>query len=193
MSLIVQIAYTAPSMNTRSKKRGIVIDPGHKQQFGQGLLNSQNYFFTLPTTLDDNSFVHLVQSDTILYDLQDLDHVNIENHKGGKRRLVELRAKKQETKRMEKVVRLKRELIRKGELGELGLVWRNQERRSKGVQRIKKEEPSSPIIKIETPPSPTLLYPPTPPHQYESMPLSQFQSIDPNDFVWSPICAPSPI
>ena len=84
------------------------------------------------------------------------------------------------------MVGLKRELIRKAELGELGLVWRNQEQRPKGVERIKKEEPSSPIIKIETPPTPTLLYPPTPPHRYESMPLSQYQSIDPNEFVWSP-------
>ena len=172
MSIIVQIAYTAPSMNTRSKKRGIVIDPDHQLHFGEGLINSQRYFFTLPNTLDDNSFVHLVQSDTLLYDLQDLDHVDIENHKEGKRRLAELRVKKQETKRMEKVVQLKRELIRKGELGESGLVWRNQERRPKGVQRIKKEERLSPIIKIEMPPTPTLLYPPTPPHRYELMPLS---------------------
>ena len=164
MSILVQIAYTAPSMNTRSQKRGIVIDPGHQLHFSEGLINSQRYFFTLPNTLDDNSFVHLVQSDTLLYDLQDLDQVDIEDHKERKRRWAELRAKKRERKRMEKVVRLKRELIRKGELGESGLVWRNQERRPKGVQRIKKEEPSSPNLKIETPPSPNLLYPPTPPH-----------------------------
>ena len=94
------------------------------------------------------------------------------DQKEGKRRLAESRALKRETKRKEKVVRLKRELLRIAELGESGLVWRNQEQRPKGVQRIKKEEPSSPIIKIETPPSPTLEYPPTPPHRYESMPLS---------------------
>ena len=88
----------------------------------------------------------------------------------------------------EKVVQLKKELIRKGELGESGLVWRNQERRPKGVQRIKKEEPSSPNLKIETPPSPNLLYPPTPPHRYELMPLSRYQSLDPNDFKWSLMC-----
>ena len=193
MSFIVQIAYTTPSMNTRSKKRGIVKDPSHQLHFGKGLINSQQYFFTLPITMDNNSFVHLVQSDTILFDLQDLDHVDIENHKEGKRRIAELRAKKREEKRMEKVVRLKRELIRKGELGELGLVWRNQERRPKGVQRIKKEEPSSPNLKIETPPSPNLLYPPTPPHRYESMTLSRYQSLDPNDFKWSPIYTPSPM
>ena len=164
MSIIVQIAYTAPSMNTRSKKRGIVIDPGHKQDFGQGLINSQQYFFTLPNALDDNSFVHMVQVSTPLYNLQDLDQVNIEDHKRRKRRWAKLNAKKREKQRMEKVVQLKKELIRKGELGESGLVWRNQEWRPKVVQRIKKEEPSSPNLKIETPPSPNLLYPPTPPH-----------------------------
>ena len=99
-----------------------------------------------------------------MFDLQDLGHEDLVNHKEGKRRLAESRALKRETKRLEKVVRSKRELIRKAELGELGLVWRNQERRPKGVRRIKKEEPSSPIIKIETPPSPMLQYPPTPPH-----------------------------
>ena len=193
MSIIVQIAYTAPSMNTRSKKRGIIIDPGHEHHFGEGLLNSQQYFFTLPNTLDDNSFVHMVQVGTPLYDLQDLDQVDIDDHKRRKRRWAKLNAKKREKPRMEKVARLKKELIRKGELGESGLVWRNQERRPKGVQRIKKEEPSSPNLKIETPPSPNLLYPPTPPHQYESMPLSRYQSLDPNDFKWSPIYTPSPI
>ena len=182
MPIIVQIAYTAPSMNTRSKKRGIVIDPGHEQQFSQGLLNSQQYFFTLPNTLDDNSFIHMVQVGTPLYNLQDLDQADIDDHKRRKRRWAKLNAKKREKQRMEKVVRLKKELIRKGELEELGLVWRNQERR-----------PKSPNLKIETPPSPNLLYPPTPPHRYESMPLSRYQSLDPNDFKWLPIYAPSPI
>ena len=40
-------------------------------------------------------------------------------------------------------------------------------------------------IKIETPPSPQLEWPP--------MPISRYQSIDPNEFVWSPRYAPSPI
>ena len=99
MFLIVQIAYTAPSMNTRSKKRGIVIDPGHQLHFGEGLINSRHYSFTLPSTLDDNSFIHMVQVGTSLYDLQDLDQVDIEDHKERKRRWVESRAKKQEKKK----------------------------------------------------------------------------------------------
>ena len=76
-------------------------------------------------------------------------------------------------------------MIRKAELGVSGLIWRNQERWALGVKRVKKEEPSSPVIKIETPPTPPLEYPPTP--------LSRYQSVDPNEFVWSPIYAPSPI
>ena len=121
-------------------------------QFAQGDIDSRHYFFTLPNTINNNSFIHLVQQDTPLFDLQDLDHEDLANHKEGKRRLAESRVLKRETKRLEKVVRLKRELIRKAELGELGLIWRNQEKRPKGVKRIKKEEPSSPIIKIKTPP-----------------------------------------
>ena len=104
MSFIVQIAYTTPSMNTRSKKRDITLNPANQLHFGEGLIDSQLYFFTLPNTMDDNSFVHLVQQDTTLFDLQDLDHVDIEHHKEGKRRLAESRALKQKTKRLEKVV-----------------------------------------------------------------------------------------
>ena len=192
MPIIVQILYSLPSMNTRSQKKEALQNP-MEPQFGHGDIDSRQYFFTLPNTIDDNSFVHLVQQDTTLFDLQDLDHEDLVNHKEGKRRLAESRALKRETKRLEKVVRLKRELIRKAELGELGPVWRNQERRPKGVKRIKKEEPLSPIIKIETPPTPTLQYPPTPPHRYESMPLSRYQSIDLNNFIWSSRYAPSPI
>ena len=177
-------------MNTHSKKRNALNPAG--PQFGHGEINLQQYFFTLPNTIDDNSFVHLVQEDTLLFDLQDLDHQDILNHKAGKRRLVELQAERRREKDLEKVVQLKRELLRKVELGESGLVWRNQEQRPRGVKWIKKEEPSSPIIKLETPPTPTLQYPPSPPHRYESMPLSRYQSMDPNNFVWSPKWTPSP-
>ena len=107
------------------------------------------------------------------------------NHKGAKGNIARLRKLQRSTERAEKLVQLKRELMRKAELGELGLVWRNQEKWAPGVKRLKREEPLSPVIKIETPPTPSLQYPP--------MPLSQYQSIDPNKFVWSPIYAPSPI
>ena len=120
-----------------------------------------------------------------MFDLQELTHEELANHRQAKKDLVRAKEFKKETDRAEKLVRLKRELIRKTELGEMGLIWRNQEKRAPGVKRIKKEEPSSPILKIETPPSPQLEWPPTP--------LSRYQSIDPNKFVWSPRYAPSPI
>ena len=104
MFLIVQIAYTAPSMDTRSQKRDITLNPAQQLHFGEGLIDSRLYFFTLPNTMDDNSFVHLVQSDTALFNLQDLDHADIANHKEGKRRLAESRAMKHQTERLEKVV-----------------------------------------------------------------------------------------
>ena len=160
MSIIVQILYSAPSLNTRSKKRLAQQNP-MGPQFTQGDIDSCQYFFTLPNTLDDNSFVHLVQQDTMLFDLQDLDHEDLVNHKRAKKNIARARKLQRSTERAEKLVRLKRELIRKAELGESGLVWRNQENRAPGVKRIKKEEPSSPVIKLETPPTPSLQYPPS--------------------------------
>ena len=154
-------------------------------QFAQGDIDSRQYFFTLPNTIDDNLFVHLVQQNTPLFDLQDLDHEDLANHKRAKRNLARARKLQRSTERVEKLVQLKRELIRKAELGESGLVWRNQEKQAPGVKKIEKEEPLSPIIKLETPPTPSLEYPP--------MPLSRYQSKDPNEFVWSPRYAPSPI
>ena len=151
----------------------------------QGNINSCHYFFTLPNSLNDNSFVHMVQQDTTMFDLQELTHEELVNHRQAKENVVKARELEREATRKGKLVWLKRELIRKAELGELGLIWRNQERRAPGVKRIKKEEPWSPIIKVETPPSPELKWPPTP--------LSRYQSIDPNDFIWLPRYAPSPI
>ena len=148
-------------MNTRSQKKLTTQNPMNPQ-FGQGDINSQRYFFTLPNTIDNNLFVHLVQQDTPLFDLQDLDHEDLANHKRAKRNIARQREFKRDMVRMEKVARLKRELIRKAKRGESGLVWRNQEKRGPGVKRIKKEEPLSPIIKNETPPTPKLEWPPTP-------------------------------
>ena len=120
-----------------------------------------------------------------MFDLQDLDHEDLANHKRAKKNLARARKLKRSTERVEKLVQLKRVLIRKAELGESGLVWRNQEKQAPGVKRIKKEEPSSPVIKSETPPTPSLQYPPTP--------LSRYQSIDLNEFIWLPRYTPSPI
>ena len=75
--------------------------------------------------------------------------------------------------------------------GELGIVWWNREywETGFGVKRlgIKKEEQSTPsLVKVE-PPTPPLTYPPS------RTSTSRFRSIDPNEFVWSPVYRPSPI
>ena len=96
-----------------------------------------------------------------------------------------------------KVKRLRRELRiahkrSRTEDGELGIIWWNREYWGTGfrVKRlgIKKEEPSTPPlpVKVEPPPTPPLTYPPS------RTSSSIFHDIDPNDFVWLPIYAPSP-
>ena len=71
---------------------------------------------------------------------------------------------------VEKVKRLRRELRiahkrHRTEDGVLGIVWWNQEYWGTGfgIKRleIKKEEPSTPSLKVKIPPTPTLAYPPS--------------------------------
>ena len=75
--------------------------------------------------------------------------------------------------------------------GQLGIVWWNRQYWGMGfgVKRleIKKREPSTPILKVEHPPTPPLTYP------LSRTSTSQFHSIDPNEFVWSPVYRPSPL
>ena len=70
-------------MNTRSQKKLTTQNPMNPQ-FGQGDVDLRRYFFTLPNIIDDNLLVHLVQQDTPLFDLQDLDHEDLANHKRAK-------------------------------------------------------------------------------------------------------------
>ena len=190
---------TPPTMNTRSKKH-LLPHPANQLNEEKFLLDMGN-FFTLPNMLDDHTFVHIIQRDTCLYDIQDLEPEDITERMRIK--------KKQANKRMmrrirqaaeiqaEKVKQLKRELRighkrSRTEDGELGIVWWNQEYWGTGfgVKRlgIKKEEPSTPSlqIKVEPPPTLPLTYPPS------QTSTSLFRDIDPNNFVWSPVYAPSP-
>ena len=161
-----------------------------------------NNFFTLPNTLDDASYIHIIQRDTCLFDIQDLDpediaeRLRIKKKQANKRRMMrmrrtaEIQAGKVKQWRRELWIAHKRS---RTEDGTLGIVWWNQEYWGTGfgVKRlgIKKEEPSTPslAIKVEHPPTPPLTYPPS------RTSTSRFRSIDPNDFVWSPIYRPSPI
>ena len=162
---------TPPAMNTRSRKRLIpqIVD----NLDGNNFFNTNN-LFTLPNTLDDESYVHIIQRDTCLFDIQDLDPVNIaerlrikkkQTHKRRMlriRRTVEIQAGKVKLLRRDLRIAHKRS---RTEDGELGIVWWNREYWGTGfgVKRLrtKKEEPSTPILKVEHPPTPPLTYPPS--------------------------------
>ena len=58
-------------MNTRSKKRNIVISDPMAHIDDDAL--DQQYFFALPSSLDPDNVVQLIQPDTISYDLADLE------------------------------------------------------------------------------------------------------------------------
>ena len=182
---------TPPAMNTRSKKCLIphIVDNLN----GDDFFDSNN-FFTLPNTLDDEMYVHIIQRDTCLFDIQDLDpediaeRLRIKRKQAKKRRMLRIR----HTAEIQagKVKRLRRELQiahkrSRTEDGELGIIWWNREYWDTGfrVKRlgIKKEEPLTPLLpKVENPPTPPLTYPPS------RTSTSRFCSIDPNKFVWSP-------
>ena len=186
-------------MNTRSRKRLIpqIVDNLEGDDFFDA-----NTFFTLPNTLDDATLIHIIQRDTCLYDIQDLGPEDIAE----RRRIQKKQAHKKRMERIrrtaevqaEKVKRLRRELRvahkrSRTEDGQLGIVWWNRDYWDTRfrVKRlgIKKEESSTPplLIKVKHPPTPPLTYPPS---QTSS---SLFRDIDLNDFVWSPLYAPSPI
>ena len=181
-------------MNTCSQKKLAQQNPMNPQ-FGQGDIDSRQYFFTLPNTIDNNLYVYLVQQNTPLFDLQDLGHIELAEHKRMKRNIRRVRKLQRTRWEAEKLVQLKRELRlmhkrSRNEAGVLGIFWWNREYwdEGKGEKRIrvKKEEPSTPKIKVETPPSPLLQYP------ISWTSTSRFCSIDPNNFTWSPIYRPSP-
>ena len=187
---------TPPTMNTRSRKHLIpqIVDIVDGDKF----FNSNN-FFTLPNTLDDVMYVHIIQHNTCLYDIQDLDPEDITERLRIKKKQVDKRRMRRMRRAAEiqagKVKRLRRELRimhkrSRTEDGVLGIVWWNQEYWGTGfgVKRlgIKKEEPSTTLLKVKHPPTPPLTYPPS------RTSTSRFRSIDPNEFVWSPIYRPSP-
>ena len=68
---IVDILCSGPAMNTHSKKRNIAI-PDPMVHLDDDALDQQ-YFFTLPSSLDPDNMVQVIQPDTISYDLADLE------------------------------------------------------------------------------------------------------------------------
>ena len=186
-------------MNTRSKKC-LTLHPADQLNDDNVLIDTGN-FFTLPNMLDNHTFVHIIQRDTCLYDISDLEpediteRMRIKKKQADKRRMKRIRRTAEIQARKVKQLRRELKIVHKKsrtEDGQLGIVWWNREYWGNGfrVKRlgIKKEEPSTPSlrIKVEHPPTPPLTYPPS----WTSSSL--FRDIDPNEFVWSPIYTPSP-
>ena len=186
-------------MNTRSKKHHSALHT--LETIGDQILLDSQHFFTLANMMDDDSYVHLIQCDTCLFDIQDLDPEEITDRlqikkKGAKKGQMQ-RIRQHAEFQAEKVKRLRRELQiahkqSRMENGELGIIWWSREYwdEGKGVKRltVKKEEPSTPIWwgQDYKPSTPMLTYP-------SLTPTSQYLTPDPNNFVWSPIYRPSPI
>ena len=117
-------------MNTRSRKR---LTARHAlETFGDKILLDSEHFFTLANMMDDDSYVHLIQRDTCLYDIQDLEPEDIDKRLWMKKKV----AKKQRMQRIRRhaelraaeVKLLRRELRiahkrNRTEDGQMGIIW----------------------------------------------------------------------
>ena len=134
-----------PAMNTCSKKR---LTARHALETNEDkILIASQHFFTLANMMDDDSYVHLIQRDTCLYDIQDLGPEDIERRQRMKkkaatkrrmqkiRRHAELRAA--EVKLLRRELRIAHKKNRT-EDGELGITWWSREYwdSGKGVHRL---------------------------------------------------------
>ena len=133
MSIIVEIVHSPPTKNTHSQKQLHPQGPHNQHlQDGEAILDTRYYFVTLPNTMDDDTYVHLVQRNTCLFNLQDLDYEELTDHKRRKKNWVRANKMKRMRIEVEKVVQLKRELRRahkqsRTEAGVQGIVWWNHE------------------------------------------------------------------
>ena len=61
-------------MDTCAKNHQLPIHhPAHQINNEMIVLDTHHHFFTLPNMLDDHTFVHMVQQDTYLYNIQDIE------------------------------------------------------------------------------------------------------------------------
>ena len=186
-------------MNTCSKKR-LTVRHTLETNEDQILFDSQ-HFFTLANMMDDDSYIHLIQCDTYLYDIQDLSpedintRLRMKKKAAKKRRMQKIRQHAELEAAKVKLLRRELQIAHKKNRtadGELGITWWSREYwdEGKGVKRlmVKKEEPVTPIWWVQDykPSTPMLTYP-------SLTPTSRYQSMDPNDFVWSPVYRPSPL
>ena len=146
---------------------------------------NQQYFFTLPSSLDPDDVVQLIQPDMISYDLADLEEEDFAEWRQMKEEELRARRMRRIRERAGVLKQLKRELqqvhkLSQTESGFPGICWWHLKYWDKGL-RVKKEEPTSPTIdniKVELPSTPHLQYP----SQSPTTPSSRYRSIDPNDF-----------
>ena len=145
----------------------------------------QQYFFTLPSSLDPNDVVQLIQPDTISYDLADLEEEDFAEW----RRMKEEESRARQMRRIREkagvLKQLKRELRQAHKLSQMengfpGICWWHL--KYWDIEgRVKKEELTSPTIvniKVESPSTPHLQYP----FRSPTTPSSRYRSIDPNNF-----------
>ena len=170
-------------MNTCSKKLNItILDP--MVHLDDDALDQQ-YFFALPSSLDPDNVVQLIQPDTRSYDLIDLEEEDFTEWKQMKEEESRARRMRRIRERAGVLKQLKRELrqahkLSRMESGFLGIRWWHL--KYWDIEGwVKKEEPTSPTIvniKVESPSTPHLLYP----SQSPTMPSSCYRSLDLNDF-----------
>ena len=170
-------------MNTCSKKRNIVIlDP--MVHLDDDALDQQ-YFFALPSSLDPDDMVQLIQPDMISYDLVDLEEEDFAEWKWMKEEESRARQMRRIREKVGVLKQLKRELRQTHKLSRTessfpGIRWWHL--KYWDIEGwVKKEEPTSPTIvniKVESPSTPHLLYP----SQSPTTPSSHYRSLDPNDF-----------
>ena len=85
---------TLPAMNTRSKKR---LTACHAMETNdEKILINSEHFFTLANMMDDDSYIHLIQCDTCLYDIQDLEPEEIDTR-------LQMKKKGVKKRRMQKI------------------------------------------------------------------------------------------
>ena len=80
---------TPPTMNTCSKKH-LTVRHALETNEDKILIDSE-HFFTLANMMDGDSYVHLIQHDTCLYDIQDLDPEAIDTRLRMKRKVAKKR------------------------------------------------------------------------------------------------------
>ena len=145
----------------------------------------QQYFFALPSSLDSDNVVQLIQPDTISYDLTDLEEEDFAEQKRMKKEELRARQMRRIREKVGVLKQLKRELRQAHKLSQMesgfpGIHWWHLKYWDEGL-RVKKEEPTSLTIvnmKVELPPTPHLLYPSKSP----TTPSSCYCSLDLNNF-----------